>query len=411
MESYYNLTEIEKNKHPYFLFYLNLLSNEENKNYINSIFNVPKLPLIGTKIENNGNSHLLGKLLSLVSFQINICQGEQKDEIDQLFSDFTLPKNINEYLNIEEVIEIDNNTDEPNIHLYFMPKRKLNFYFIITELPIYPDKKNEKTNIINKNIIINNDNEIDNINFLNKEKNNNKDNNNINKINVEKNNNKINVINDEENINKINIINDKEEENNNNKINNKFDMLDDYDDFRDYENYEEEENKNINYNNFEIYSIIPHFFYINDNEKNLLEIQNLVFDKQITLFSLPNKQYYDIDKENNKNFIDINNLRAESSNIILMNKKNFIIDPDNLKFYLDVGKDLSQFYLIYTCDDDEYHSVFYYITCNNIEAKNKMGNILSKEMKLKDVINQIEKNFGKNEVVNNLKKIFFTINK
>ena len=157
MESYYNLTEIEKNKHPYFLFYLNLLSNEENKNYINSIFNVPKLPLIGTKIENNGNSHLLGKLLSLVSFQINICQGEQKDEIDQLFSDFTLPKNINEYLNIEEVIEIDNNTDEPNIHLYFMPKRKLNFYFIITELPIYPDKKNEKTNIINKNIIIDNE--------------------------------------------------------------------------------------------------------------------------------------------------------------------------------------------------------------------------------------------------------------
>ena len=82
-----------------------------------------------------------------------------------------------------------------------------------------------------------------------------------------------------------------------------------------------------------------------------------------------------------------------------------------MKFYLDVSKDLSQFYLIYTCDDDECHSVFYYITCNNIEAKNKMGNILSKEMKLKDVINQIEKNFGKNEVVNNLKKIFFTINK
>ena len=442
MESYYNLNEIKKEEHPYFLFYLNLLSKEKSKNYINSIFGVPKLPLIGAKGENNGNSHLLGKILSLVSFQINICQGKGRDEIDQVFSDFELPQNINEYLNIEEVIEIDNNTDEPGIHLYFMPKRKLNFYFIITELPIYPVKKNEKINLINKNIIINDDN----INFFEEDKNNKKENknnikinsndvknnnincinnlNNINKINEEENYNinKINAIEEETDINKkMNIINN---DKNNNKfifiednkitdkkvIRNKFDILEG-DDYYDYEN-EEEEDKNIDYNKFEIYSIIPHFFYINDNEKSLLEVKNLVFDKQITLFGLPYRNYYDIERENDKKFIDINNLRAESSNIILINKNNFVIEKDNLKFYLDVSKDLSQFYLIYTCDDDEYHSVFYYITCNNIEAKNKMKNILNKEMKLKDVINEIEKNFGKNDVNENLKKIFFNkINK
>jgi hypothetical protein len=365
-----------------------------------------------------------------VSFQINICQGKGRDEIDQVFSDFELPQNINEYLNIEEVIEIDNNTDEPDIHLYFMPKRKLNFYFIITDLPIYHDKKNEKINLINKNIIINDDN----IDFFEEDKNNNKKENKNNiKININSNVvknkninsinniNNINKINEEENynINKINII--EEETDINNKISiinkniasNKFDVLDEDDYYENYINYEnEKEAKNIDYNKFEIYSIIPHFFYINDNEKSLLEVKNLVFDKQITLFSLPSIKYYDIEREIDKKFIDINNLRAESSNIILINKNNFVIEKDNLKFYLDVSKDLSQFYLIYTCDDDEYHSVFYYITCNNIEAKNKMKNILSKETKLKDVINEIEKNFGKNDVNENLKKIFFNkINK
>ena len=144
MESYYKLTEVKKEKNPNFLFYLNLLNDEKKKNFINNIFNLPKLPLIGIKKENNNNSHLLGKLLSLISFQINICQGEKKDEIDQLFSDFKLPNNLNEYLNIEEVIEIDNNTEDQDMNLYFMPKRKLNFYFIISELPLYTNKNNKQ---------------------------------------------------------------------------------------------------------------------------------------------------------------------------------------------------------------------------------------------------------------------------
>ena len=129
MESFYRLSEVKKEEHPYFIFFKNLLEEEEKKNYINDIFNLPKLPLIGFKKANDNNSHLLGKLLSLVSFQIDICQGKDRNKIEQAFSDFVLPENINDYLNIEEVIEIDNNTDDPNINLFFMPKRKLNFYF------------------------------------------------------------------------------------------------------------------------------------------------------------------------------------------------------------------------------------------------------------------------------------------
>ena len=440
MESFYKLSEVKKEEHPYFIFFKNLLEDEEKKNFINDIFNLPKLPLIGFKKANDNNSHLLGKLLSLVSFQIDICQGKDRNKIEQAFSDFVLPENINDYLNIEEVIEIDNNTDDPNINLFFMPKRKLNFYFIISDLPIYPDKKSNK----NKSININNYNKI-NIEENNIKNDNNdfidffedkKENKKLNKK-EEDNINKINIIEDKkDNLNKINIINDNNDKNKNNKIKdnnydeyeeyeddeineyidnmdknknkikNKFDIYDD--NINNYDNnIEEKENiDNHNYNDFQLFNLIPHFFYINDNEKNLLEIKNLIFDKQITLFALENKKYNDIEKDNNKNFIDINNLRAESSNIVLVNKNNFVIEKDNLKFYLNTRNDLSQFYLIYTSDEDDHHSVFYYITCNNLKAKNKMKDLLNKSITIKDMIYEIEKCFRKNEVTKNLKKLF-----
>ena len=413
MESYYNITEVQKDNHNYFKFFLNLIDNEK---YIDKIFNLPKLPLIGIKNEKekNKNSHLLGKLLSLISFQINICQGEDKDQIEQVFSDFALPKNINEYLNIEEVIQIDNNTDEPDVNLYFMPKKKLNFYFIISELPFYFENNNtynnkkKNSNNNNNNKILDYTNEYkyedDEINFFSEDKNNS---NNINLINNDKDNlNKINIIN-----NDINNINDKNDINYD--INNNYKDTDYYYNKFDNVNYNYNkevinDNDNDNDNSYSIYNLIPHFFYINDKEDDLLEIKSLFFNKQITLFSLSDKNYNDIDKENNnKNFIDINNLRAETSNIFLINKNNFKIEPDNLKFYLNIENDLSQFYLIYASDEEDHHSVFYYITCNNIETKNKMENILNKSKTLKEVINEIEKIFGKNDIICNLKKVFF----
>ena len=396
MESYYKITDEEKQKNEYFNFYLNLL-DDQKKNYINSIFKVPKLPLIGIKNKNiNNNSHSLGKLMSLICFQIDICQGKQGDQIDQLFTDFTLPEHLKEYLNIDEVIEIDNNTDEPNNDLFFMPKKKLNFYFIVSDLPEYPSEhvlSNQKNNFeINDK---NNKNNNDLTNIINE--------------NYIEDYNKNYIENENDNLNKINIINDKNDKNNNkndNYIRNKFDAYDD-----EYEEYEEYNGNMNNFNNFNkndylIYNIIPHFFYLDDNEKDLLEVKNLNFQEQITLFDINYKEYFDISKDNNKTFIDINNLRAETSNIILDNNNNFTI-KDNLKFYLNIRKNLSQFYLIYTTYKNDYHSVFYYITCNNLETKIKMENILINSKSLKECLSGIENCFGdKNDVVKNLKQLF-----
>ena len=395
MESYYKITDEEKQKNEYFNFYLNLL-DDQNKNYINSIFKVPKLPLIGVKNKENNNSHSLGKLMGLVCFQIDICQGKQSDQIEQLFTDFTLPEHLKDYLNIDEVIEIDNNTEEPNNNLFFMPKKKLNFYFIVSDLPEYPNEQillNQKNNFeINDNKINNNNNNNDIINIINE---NNIDNDNGNFIEND---------NDKDNLNKINVINDK----NDNHIKNKFDQYNEYDEYEEYEEYNDNINgfNNFNKNDYLIYNIVPHFFYLDDNEKDLLEVKNLNFQEQITLFEINNKKYFDISKDNNKTFIDINNLRAETSNIILDNKNNFTI-KDNLKFYLNIRKSLSQFYLIYTTYKHDFHSVFYYITCNNLETKIKMENILINSKNLKEALSGIENCFGnKNDVVKNLKQLF-----
>ena len=358
MESYYNLTLIKKSPHKFFNFYINRINKENSSDFFSTIFNIPRLPLIGSKIansENNTNtaSHNLGKILGVINFQINICQGEDKSEIKHDFNDFILPNNIDEYLNIDEIIEIDNNTDEPENVLFFMPKKKLNFYLIFSALPEISETENK--------------NEIKNeINF-----------------------NQENIINIEENENKINInIEDMSSEGKKNKFDDNY-----------FNNQFEKD--------FKLFNIIPHFFYINDNEQSLLEIKNLNFQKQITLFNISDDDYNDIniDTHGKTEFIDINNLRAESSNIILNENNKFII-KDNLKFYLNIKNDISQFYLLYTFHEDEYHSVFYYITCNNDKAKNKMKTILNEAQNIKELIDKMENNFENKKVIYNLKNIF-----
>ena len=324
MKSYYELLKVQKENKDGFLFFKNLSSISKNEKFINEFFNLPKLPLIGIKNPNpNSNSHILGKILSMVCFEINICQGENKDKVTQNFTDFILPDNLTQYLNVDEFIEIDNNTYDKENNFFYMPRENLNFYLIISELP-------------NNSSKISDDNDLNTINIIHEN----------------------------------NIINEKPN------------------------------------NNYSIYNIIPQFFNINDSGEDIMKVRNLNFNNQITLFSIDSENYSDIMTEHNEDFIDINNLRAETSNIFLINKNNFKIEPDNLKFYLNIENDLSQFYLIYTSDEEDHHSVFYYITCNNIETKNKMENILNKSKTLKEVINEIEKIFGKNDIVLNLKKVF-----
>ena len=55
METYYNLSEIKKTPHKYFDFFLNLLETKEPLDYISPIFNIPRVPLIGVKSNQEKN--------------------------------------------------------------------------------------------------------------------------------------------------------------------------------------------------------------------------------------------------------------------------------------------------------------------------------------------------------------------
>ena len=334
MESYINISKIKKQNNDQYEFFLNLLDGKDYNEFFDKNLNLPKLPLIGCNL--NENPQLLGKILGLVCFEIEICQGENKDEIKSKYSDFFLPSNIADYLNVDEVIEIDNNTNDKDTNLFFMPKNKLNFYLIISEIPKYNSENDDNNFIDNSN----------------------------------------NIDDDVNNNNKINIIDDDNEDKNKQK--------------------------------YLLCNIIPQLYYSKDILVDLKEIGNLNFLKQITLFSLNNEQYQDIYTEKDKSYIEINNLRGENSNIKM--KNNIIrFSPNNLKFILDTKNALSQFYLMITSFDQDYHSVFYFITCNNTDSKNKMKNILNKSIDLNGVIEGLKIDFGEsNDIVVTLEELFYS---
>ena len=329
-----NISKIKKQNNDQYEFFLNLLDGKDYNEFFDKNLNLPKLPLIGCNL--NENPQLFGKILGLVCFEIEICQGENKDEIKSKYNDFFLPSNIADYLNVDEVIEIDNNTDDKDTNLFFMPKNKLNFYLIISEIPKYNSENDDNNFIDNSN----------------------------------------NIDDDVNNNNKINIIDDDNEDKNNQK--------------------------------YLLCNIIPQLYYSKDILVDLKEIGNLNFLKQITLFSLNNEQYQDIYTEKDKSYIEINNLRGENSNIKM--KNNIIrFSPNNLKFILDTKNALSQFYLMITSFDQDYHSVFYFITCNNTDSKNKMKNILNKSIDLIGVIEGLKIDFGEsNDIVVTLEELFYS---
>ena len=301
METSIQIKICEKQEHPTFEFFLNQLDKENQCKYINEILGLPQIPLIG---HYNGSDYSLGSVLSLVCLEIQICQGEKNNEIISDFSDFNLPKNLEEYLCIDEEIEISNNTKNKKLENIFYPKKKLNFYFVISGLPY----------------ILNN-------------------------------------------------------------------------------------NKNIN-----IYNIVPHLYYNRNNAIDFSKTKRIVFEKAISLFDVEEKKdesKSDIDYfDNNKFSIAINDLRIEYSSLHLK-KGSLAFSPNNLKFKLDNTKDLSQFYIIMNDKDNDFHSVFYFITCNQEQTEVNMKKLLGKSKNLKEVIENIKNEFGNSkEIIDNLNKIF-----
>ena len=300
MENLENLKDYQKESYSNFDFFINKLDEEKNKTYIEEILGMPKLPMIG---HYNGNEYNFGNILSLICFQIDICQGKDSDEISSKYSDFKLPNNIKDYLNVYEEIEIENNTKNKKLNAIFYPKKKLNFYFIISTLPPTPQSKKE-------------------------------------------------------------------------------------------------ENDNI-------YNIVPHLYYNKDSEIDFSQTKRIVFEKALSLFNIDENDKNDISYfKKDKNDISINDLRIEYSSLHLK-KGSLAFSPNNLRFKLDISNPLSHFYLIMNIKENDYHSVFYYVVCNNEQSEIVMKNILKKSNNIKEIVENIKVDFpiSKN-VYNNLIKLF-----
>ena len=302
MENLENLKDYQKESHSNFDFFINKLDEEKNKTYIEEILGMPKLPMIG---HYNGNEYNFGNILSLICFQIDICQGKDSDEISSKYSDFKLPNNIKDYLNVYEEIEIENNTKNKKLNAIFYPKKKLNFYFIISTLPATPNSKKEEKD------------------------------------------------------------------------------------------------------NYNIYNIVPHLYYNKDSEIDFSQTKRIVFEKALSLFNIDENDKNDISYfKKDKNDISINDLRIEYSSLHLK-KGSLAFSPNNLRFKLDISNPLSHFYLIMNIKENDYHSVFYYVVCNNEQSEIVMKNILKKSNNIKEIVDNIKVDFpiSKN-VYNNLIKLF-----
>ena len=293
------INSIEKQSHPIFDFFINNIEKEKDKKYTEEILGLPQIPLIG---HYNGNDYSLGSILSLICLQINC---------DEKNPEFILPKNLEEYLYVDEELEIENHTKNKKLESIFYPKKKLNFYVVISSLPY----------------IISNEKKSD----------------------------------------------GKED------------------------------------NDYRIYNMVPHLYYNKDKLIDFSKTKRFVFEKGITLFDVETekKEKNDIDYFDNDKFnISINDLRIEYSSMHLK-KGSLAFSPNNLKFKLFIKKSLSHFYLIINDKEKEYHSVFYYITCNDDQTEILMKNLLKKSNNIKDLINNIKTDFiNANDIVENLNKIF-----
>ena len=110
--------------------------------------------------------------------------------------------------------------------------------------------------------------------------------------------------------------------------------------------------------------------------------------------------------KNDKNDISINDLRIEYSSLHLK-KGSLAFCPNNLKFKLDINKPLSHFYLIINNKENDYHSVFYFIVCNNENSEIPMKNILKKSNNIKDLISNMKVDFPNSEnIYDNLSQLF-----
>ena len=116
--------------HCYYKFFINKQYKHYDNLYLQNFLALPSIPLVGHYQHSN---YSFGNVLLHVTFTYDLLFDKG---IANTYEDFVPPVNITEYLNINEHIDIDNNT-KYNKHnsVMFVPKEKINFHFVITTLP------------------------------------------------------------------------------------------------------------------------------------------------------------------------------------------------------------------------------------------------------------------------------------
>lgn len=142
MESILNKSIQKEPKKPHNTFSFFINKNKEDDNLIHDFLCQPKIPLIG---KYQHSEYSFGSILSLITLttplqhQQNITK-EEKQSIN-------LPIEIYDYLNVNTILTIDNNTKINNKN-YFYPKNKVKFYFAISSSPTGTQSNSDQFNIV-----------------------------------------------------------------------------------------------------------------------------------------------------------------------------------------------------------------------------------------------------------------------
>ena len=147
------ITLCTKTSHCYYKFFINKQCNHSDNSYLQNFLALPSIPLIGHYQHSN---YSFGNVLFHVTFTYDLLFDKG---IANKYEDFVPPKDITEYLNINEHIDIDNNT-KYNKHnsVMFVPKEKVNFHFVISTLPDDKCSKDKtKLNIVPHLFYVGND--------------------------------------------------------------------------------------------------------------------------------------------------------------------------------------------------------------------------------------------------------------
>ena len=126
-----NILALEKTPCDAYKFFLNLKDDTAPEGFLNFFIGETKLPLIG---HYNHNEYTFGSILSIVSLNFDICQGDN-NEIKIPFQHFSPCESLLEYLNVNKVLEVENHSKAKNNQSVFIPQQKVDFYFIVSSLP------------------------------------------------------------------------------------------------------------------------------------------------------------------------------------------------------------------------------------------------------------------------------------